>query len=103
MPLIPNQGAEAPVKAPTQPHLALLTQEYGAPVAVPIPPGAVMLIIEDPRDTKRGMFPLAVVKVHHKRLEFQCPCGHAQCTRRVVFNATWSGKHPHGTPELSVK
>lgn len=103
MPLVPDKGGPAPEQAPREPHLGVLTQEYGSPTVMPISKGAIMVIIEDPRDVRRGMFPIAVVKVTHKRLEFQCPCGASNCTRRVVFNATWTGKHPHGTPEFSIK
>ncbi len=90
-------------QAPDQPHLALFRNNNNAPAFEGIPRGAILAIVENPNDPVRGIFPLAIVRVGKKRLEFQCPCGQSNCTRRVVFNATWSGLHPHGTPEISIK
>ncbi len=102
MPLVQHQVLKE-VEAPDKPHLALLTKEYEGPVALPIKPGSIMMIIMDPKDPVRGMYPIALVRVSPKRLDFMCPCGQSNCSRRVVFHATWSGKHPHGTDQISMK
>ena len=103
MPLIKNPLTPETVAAPPQPHLAILTQEHEVPEFQAIPIGSVIAIVLDPKDMQRGILPLALMHVGKSRLLFRCPCGQDTCDRKVVFNATWSGQHPRGTPEISVK
>ena|SRR3990167_3346981 len=100
MPIEKPKTLQEEVKAPSQPHLGLLTHEFGSISTVPIPPGSIMMIVMDPKDPKRGLYPIALVKVSPKRLEFKCPCGDGRCNRKVVFNGTWSGFHPPNVDQI---
>lgn len=91
------------VSAPSVPHLGLVAMDSDGPYTMPVKPGDIMAIIMDPKDAVRGIYPIALVKVTPKRLEFMCPCGNPMCTRRVVFTGVWSGVHPHNAPQFNVK
>lgn len=78
-------------RGPSGAHLALVTNISGAATA--IPPGALMYLVEDPRDINK-IFPLVLADVDHKHLRFRCGCGKKGCTRTVVFKALWKGYHP---------
>lgn len=98
MPIEKHHHAPQDIEAPKEPHLALFTNEDGAPIFKGLPRGAVLAVVTDPRDPVRGIIPMAIVRVGPKRLEFQCPCGAGNCTRRYVFNVTVSGIHPRNQP-----
>lgn len=92
------------VAAPSSPHLATVHLDTdGGLTTHPIVRGNIMAIIMDPKDAVKGIYPIALMKVSPKRLEFICPCGNPMCSRKVVFNGTWSGVHPHGTPHFKAK
>lgn len=103
MPLIKNRNAPEVVTAPREPHLALMVEGNESPEFMGIPKGSVIAIVTDPTDPNKGIFPLTPVSIGPKRLVFKCPCGQAACDRKVVFNGTWTGMHPHGTNQISVK
>ena len=54
MPIEKPKGLEPVVAAPPRPHLGLLTNEFGSLATLPIKPGSVMMIIMDPKDTKKA-------------------------------------------------
>lgn len=66
--------------APGAPHLAVYTDETGAVLA--IPPGARMLLVEDPRRMD-SIHPLVLKKVSRRALVFLCGCG--RCNREYTF------------------
>ena len=75
--------------APGVPHLAVYTDTSGAVMA--IPPGARMLIIEDPQKMD-SVFPLVLKRVSRRAIVFLCGCG--RCNREYVFRlVTVKGMH----------
>lgn len=76
------------------PHLALVTSETMEAIA--IPPGAMMLIVEDPTRAD-GVFPIVLLSVSRKHMKFQCGCGLVNCTRTAEMAIKWRGKHPQKT------
>jgi hypothetical protein len=77
-------------EAPAQAHLAIMTDESGLWTA--IPPGARMLIVEDPTRLDR-IQPLILAKVTRTKLIFRCGCGEDTCTRIYVYAAAKAGWH----------
>ena len=78
-------------KAPTKPHLGVVTNATTNDVMA-IPPGAVMYIIEDPTDKDR-IFPLVLLSATVKRIVFGCACKRPGCNVRYEFRASRSGNH----------
>lgn len=78
-------------KPPLKAHLAVLkdanTYEF-----IAIPPGALMQIIEDPKD-KDKCFPVVLLSVSVKRIVFGCACKRPGCNVRYEFRASRSGNH----------
>lgn len=66
--------------APGVSHLAVYVDKDGGVMS--IPPGARMLIIEDPRKLD-SIFPLILKKVSRRTITFLCGCG--RCNREYVF------------------
>lgn len=76
--------------APSEPHLALYTDESG--LATAIPPGATLFLVEDPSRADK-VFPMILLSVSKKALLFACACGDASCTRKYKFVNNVSGMH----------
>ena len=79
------------IAAPKQPHLALVVDELGG--VMPIPVGAQMYIIEDPANPNK-IHPLVLVKVTHKAITFRCACKQKGCTRQMQYQLKVTGFHP---------
>ncbi len=82
------------VAGPREPHLALMFKDQ---TAMPIPKGAMLLLIHDLKDgvpTETGVQPLKLDSVGLRRILMSCPCGNPKCTRRVTWTAKWDGWHP---------
>lgn len=78
-----------------QPHLALVSAGDANELRLSeLPHHGLLAIVLDPRDTQRGIHLIAIEKIGLKRMEFSCGCGQKNCTRKVVFNGTWTGFHP---------
>lgn len=78
------------------PHLALVSQGDANELRLSeLPVGGMLAIVLDAKDLQRGIHLIAIERVGLKRLEFSCACGQKNCTRKVVFNGTWTGFHPH--------
>lgn len=77
-------------KVPDGAHLAVLTDESGLFTA--IPPGATVLLVEDPSRMDR-VFPMILAKVNRRTMEFICGCGEQGCTRRYVYKLLSGGGH----------
>lgn len=77
-------------QAPLGPHLCLLVNQSGEVLA--IPPGALLYIVEDPKRPDK-IYPLVLVKVSRKTLDFKAYSSDARSTRMVRFEAKWSGKY----------
>lgn len=96
MPRIPSP--QQLVKDPTpskHPHLAIVTKGKADELnLMELPVGGLMAIVIDAKDIQRGIHIIAIERVGLKRLEFVCGCGQKNCTRKVVFDGTWSGFHP---------
>lgn len=103
MPRIDNPHApEKPAAPPKEPHLALVTKGVANELVLSgLPTGGMMAIVMDPKDMQRGIFMMAIEKIAFKRMEFSCACGNPSCTRKVVFNGTYSGFHPQSGGGLS--
>ena len=78
------------IEAPREPHLGLLVR--GGTVC-PIPPGAMIYVVEDPTRADKVM-PLVLAKVSAKAIDFVCGCGQPKCSRRIRYRAEKSGHHP---------
>lgn len=76
--------------APSKPHLLILTDDSGLYTA--IPPGAVVLIVENPSKLD-SIFPMVLHSVNHKVIRFRCACGRQGCNRLIEYRASMSGHH----------
>lgn len=96
MPFVPK---EIEGTAPTKPHFTVLTDESG--LAMAIPPGATMFIVEDPTRMDK-VFPLILLSVSRRRIVFACGCGNASCTRKYVYTLARGLGH-HSSSEARTK
>lgn len=79
-------------------YLGIITKaDESGMEAFELPAGGGMLFIHEDEDKEVG--PLALVKLSLKHMDFVCFCRKPSCTRRIRFNAVYTGSHP--TPEKS--
>lgn len=77
-------------KAPKQPHLGVMVQ---GGECLALPPGAQMLIVEDPTDDHQ-ITPVILVKVSLRQIVFRCACHKPNCTRVLKYQLRAEGIHP---------
>lgn len=59
-------------------------------------PGALFVIIEDPRDPSK-IFPYTIISVSKMAIKLKCRCQDVNCTRILTLKGKVTGVHPQKT------
>lgn len=87
-----NKTAQDEVKAPKEPHLAVLIDDGTGPAMVALQVGTMIAIVTDPTKVD-GVIPLVLAKVTKEHVDFFAYTRNRASTRAVRFKADWQGKY----------